>query len=1021
MLRFIKRLGIVVLVFAAVVATVPLIGRLAHLRVLTESSPHKIFVVLGFHTSFYHSWRGDTPDEAGFGTDIRVVRAILRMLDEANARGLDARGYWEADAQFTLESILPAHAPDILEGIRRRVDAGKDEVLIAPYNNGMLSSMTADEVRASLRWAVTNPWGSGANDLFGRHVPIVRPQEYMFTSGLIPLLREEGMEGLILAYSSYPFTTFSNYVPLLPPEQRFGLTWLRTEADGPRILLFPSVSTGDIVDNVSFEKWLLDLRELQLDGSVDGDLVIHLNFDADAETWLPLAMPPGLGWLPNTGGLPEFIEAVNEYDWAEFTTPSEFIARRQPVGEVLLDRDTADGGWDGYFSWTEKHGSQEVWTRLQQSRLFEQQALAIAASLPGNVAGGLREAYFAGPEGSFFQRVKALSTTHFGMSNPLVNEERYAVGMATVERARERALQALRSVSRARAQYVAVRSADQPLYVLEVHGDADAAAAGVPLRVPLLLADAGVDVEVIDAAGDVVPSALLEPERLDGSAAAELVLGNDATSRPQPLRVRRGRTGATPTPATEPASVILRNDRVQLALSTANGVDSLLVDGERVGGADFLSSFVTYRTGEVPQSYEGGEWSIEIPAGERPAAWQRARLHSQIALETPDGKVSAVIRVDFTLPPSAPFVIADVTVRYPYTEKRDVLSTPMQKLRMLIDSRWIEAAPFQLHPEFGNAAGERLRVWRENHLGRVGGYPLNYGTVNPRNADVDTFNHHVTGPWVAVSGGGSGLLIAQDAMRRTSAAFAPMRLREIHGRQLLWINPFGSYFGEPMDYSHMGGNGLGTEFARRVSPASRANGPSFNGQSARFSLLLAPYRGDEPPADLQHAARAFHAPPAVVYLRTPDGIEVRVPSDMYAQIDARRRDLAARGAGPLAPPRAVLASPTRAGADLVWDEPEDARVDSHEVQWRPHGRTTWDSVEVAGGHRHRVADLVDGVKYEFRVRARAGGRLSDWSPSHAVLVGPVGEQSVLGFASHINPQFVLRIAHQALVHLVTVP
>ena len=52
--------------------------------------PYKVYVILGMHANFYHSWRGDTPDEAGFGQDIRIVREILKMLDEANAEGLDA-------------------------------------------------------------------------------------------------------------------------------------------------------------------------------------------------------------------------------------------------------------------------------------------------------------------------------------------------------------------------------------------------------------------------------------------------------------------------------------------------------------------------------------------------------------------------------------------------------------------------------------------------------------------------------------------------------------------------------------------------------------------------------------------------------------------------------------------------------------------------------------------------------------------------------------------------------------------
>ena len=45
---------------------------------------HRVYVALGFHVNFYHSWRGDTPDEAGFGIDIRVVREIIKLLDRAS-------------------------------------------------------------------------------------------------------------------------------------------------------------------------------------------------------------------------------------------------------------------------------------------------------------------------------------------------------------------------------------------------------------------------------------------------------------------------------------------------------------------------------------------------------------------------------------------------------------------------------------------------------------------------------------------------------------------------------------------------------------------------------------------------------------------------------------------------------------------------------------------------------------------------------------------------------------------------
>ena len=405
-------------------------------------SPHKIYVMLGFHGNFYHSWRGDTPDEAGFGQDIRIVREILRMLDDANAAGLDARGYWDVENLFTYETILPKHAPDIIESIRRRIHAGLDEALLMPYDNGLIHAMTEDELRANVRWAISNPWGSGVEDLFGRFTPVFRPQEMTLTTGILPILAEEGVEGLVLLWAGVPFNALSSFVPPIPVEQRYGATWLRLREDGPRTVLLPSGSVGDIVDHVSLEKWLLDLRALQTSGQVDRDLVIHVNADADGDFWLPTKLPPGLGWLPNAGGLREHIEAVNKYEWAAFTTPAEWLATHPPEGEVLVRQDLADGAWDGQYSWAEKFASHGIWTVLEQSRLATWRAQALADGLLAPVRARMDALLWEGRDSSFFQRVAGLSTTHFGMSTPIVNEERQAVAESIVGRARARAREA---------------------------------------------------------------------------------------------------------------------------------------------------------------------------------------------------------------------------------------------------------------------------------------------------------------------------------------------------------------------------------------------------------------------------------------------------------------------------------------------------------------------------------------------------------------------------------------------------
>ena len=141
---------------------------------------HKVHVGFGLHVNCYHSYRGDAPDETGFGGDIRIIRKIIAQLDDLNARGIPAKATWDTENGYSLEEILPTHAPDIIAGMQRRVRENGDENIIMGYNNGALAAMTFDELKASIDWAVSNEKGSGLKDLFGECAMIVRPQEVMF-------------------------------------------------------------------------------------------------------------------------------------------------------------------------------------------------------------------------------------------------------------------------------------------------------------------------------------------------------------------------------------------------------------------------------------------------------------------------------------------------------------------------------------------------------------------------------------------------------------------------------------------------------------------------------------------------------------------------------------------------------------------------------------------------------------------------------------------------------------------------
>ena len=221
---------------------------------------YKVYITLGLHINFYHSWRGDTPDEAGFGTDIRVIREVLKILNRANESGLKARCYWDSEVYWTFQEILPKYSPDILSDIRRRVDAGLDEIVLGPFNNGANHAATADEFHASVAWAIENEWGSGLKQLFGQVAPFYRPQETMFTVGQEAILKECGVDGIMLYYAGVPFNTISSFIPRLSNEQRYNPLWFRSREDQPALILLPCIAAGDLIEYISLENLMLDLH-----------------------------------------------------------------------------------------------------------------------------------------------------------------------------------------------------------------------------------------------------------------------------------------------------------------------------------------------------------------------------------------------------------------------------------------------------------------------------------------------------------------------------------------------------------------------------------------------------------------------------------------------------------------------------------------------------------------------------------------------------------------------------------------
>ena len=243
----------------------------------------------------------------------------------------------------------------------------------------------------------------------------------MTTPGDFSIYKEAGIKAVCLYYSATPFDAFRVFSrPLTVAEAHNPILYSHPET-GEEIAVIPTYNIGDLVENVSLRNWTEKLRRKQTNKEIDKDLLIFVNFDADSDFWNGLDLNGVLDWLPNTNGISGLIEEVKDLEYARFTTVSEYLESHPPEGRFHFGQDTADGSFNGYNSWAEKSSSHWYWTRIQRNRRAH-------AALEN-----AKKAYEDSPElseledilqESYLTRLRALSTTHFGMATPFLAPDR---------------------------------------------------------------------------------------------------------------------------------------------------------------------------------------------------------------------------------------------------------------------------------------------------------------------------------------------------------------------------------------------------------------------------------------------------------------------------------------------------------------------------------------------------------------------------------------------------------------------
>ena len=767
---------------------------------------HSVYVGFGFHVNCYHSYRGDTNDELGFGGDIRIIRNTIAVLNHWNEQGISVKGTWDFENAYSLEEILPRYAPDIIEDVKTRIRQQGDENILMGYNNGVMSAMTEDEFMASVQWAISNPKGSGLEDIFGAYQPIIRPQEVMFTPAQAALYHKAGVEGICLYHSCIPFDAFRTLIPELTDKEAFNPLTYHYEniqfAEQPMeqnsITVLPMYSQADILDVGSLRKWVTQLHKKQESGEIDGDVFLFINMDADSFLWEPFPVPNLFHKISCFGGLNGLIKEIADLPFIVFDTPYHYMKTHEIVGNISFGEDVADGNFSGFSSWAEKPFNRQIWTRLERTRMYAR-------------------LYELGEAPSFEERVRLLSTTHFGLASPVLNLSRERTALALSEKMICKEETALcrrweQKKHKVREHEVWLKNVnDSSLIQLQIRLEK-----GFCQEISCLKVKGKHLVNYLAVAFD-----RWEDDSVRG---VWLLCRFDMVRRKYKLHFKNKKH-----PQENVKKKELQDVQGFGVRADAQTRLPVLYDGANRIIATW-SSRLCY--GDNVIFFEAPIWENAAYAGVGSGICARGEIHIPGEVE------SGYYEFNFYTMEGEKGIFLTSRVRYPYTPEKDQAASKAFNLGRYFDTDWKETMPMELTVELEDDA----KVDKKDFMGNQSGYPLaDFWDAYPQNANMDSFNHHMTGGVLTVHDSQKGLMLAHARQILGSMAHCPMRLRTMEtGKYHLSLNPFGTYDGKQRFYPS-NGNGCIMELYQAVMPQAKSLAPAYNGVEEFSVQMLSGY------------------------------------------------------------------------------------------------------------------------------------------------------------------------------------
>lgn len=853
----------------------------------------KVFFILSPHINLYHSYRGDSRGMTGFGKDLQLMRGILDKLDEIEDMGFsfgDMKISWDyADIYWSIQ-LQKEYQQDVLDRVIERCKMKKDEVVFGSWGNVAQPILDTEELLQDQKWFQENSMGIGVRQLFkGRVAPYARTQETMFTQGMIEVYNKLGIEGICIYYSVYQFDVGRPFInPRLDWNQRYGPINFKSVLSDSSILMIPMYGFGDVLDYCSIKRWFKLIRNAQKRGDIKGHALIFLNFDMDYDLWLSVPLPSFLRWMPNSRGLLEFAEAVDQYDYVEFANLIDTVPKMEIRGETILRQDAADGNWNGFYSWAQKYDNTKFWTVGQWARWLKCMAdTLISAKQVKNSIPQINEYLREGDDQSnTYLRNKILfaSTTNFGLSMPFQHPQRRQTAMTYGLRALYASLNAMQFVNNDIVSDLSKKDQNNnfmTIFPITKRGISEAEVK--PVINSLLInselpADFSKDVSnlkedfkskcYIDK-GDHIKYAFYEDDlesilkiesiipvssfEKSGSFSLDLSLEPENEERLDKANLISSKNG-------------LKNKFIMIEFNENGKIISFKYKGEEYACPKFLDSAVTF--GEIGKEKRFESIKDDVRVIRDGSDGFSASIKIDSKFEILPKKVVHSEKI-LKLYSDLPYLFIEVSMDLCDIRGEEIIEDGTSFVQERYDKRWLEVMPCEVKP---NILGKNksLRIWKHNFLGKVSYFDLDMKEIDAKNADLDCLVANITDGWMGISNGKNGLLIGYNGLKAANFAFTPIKMKDkgfgdchIKAQQVR-INPFGTYYGKDLHYWTLG-TGHGQKYIPTLFGTLESSAPTFNGKKISFEIVLIPYKGDAPPEDLKSFLNHNALPPLILF------------------------------------------------------------------------------------------------------------------------------------------------------------